>query len=247
MTEFIKSPNLPQRKVKKIICGTKDDKILSFFKSEGIDVVEILENNLIDHSVSLHADMAAVHLGENKLLIDQNQTSLYEKLVQLGADVRFADKTVSGNYPYDIGLNFALFGDFAVGNFRYADITLKNEISDKVKIEVKQGYSKCSILVIGENAIITDDESIYAKTVLNGIDTLLISKGDIMLSGHEYGFIGGASGKISKETIVFFGDIKKHSDFEKITQFILAHNCNFVCTDDGFLRDIGGFISFKEM
>lgn len=32
---------------------------------------------------------------------------------------------------------------------------------------------------------------------------LLISSGDIKLEGYDYGFIGGASGKISDNTVVF--------------------------------------------
>jgi hypothetical protein len=119
-------------------------------------------------------------------------------------------------------------------------------ISSKKKIEVKQGYCKCSVLIVDENSVITDDESIHRKMSENGIDSLFVSKGDISLPGHEYGFIGGSSGKISKETIIFFGDVRNHRDFKKISEFITNHGCKFICTDSGALRDIGGFISITE-
>ena len=68
-------------------------------------------------------------------------------------------------------------------------------------INVNQGYSGCSVCVINDSAIITDDESIFtaAQNFLN--DVLLIQKGSIRLNGYNYGFIGGCCGKISKNKL----------------------------------------------
>ena len=246
MMKYIKNPNLPETKVNTVICGTEDEDILDFFKRNDISIISIKPNNEIDIAVSTHADMAVSHLGNNVIIADKNQKNLQEELCSLNFKVHFAKNEISGKYPQDIALNFAVVGNNIIGNFKYVDENLLNLISDKRKIDVKQGYCKCSILVIDENAVITDDESIYRKTTENGIDSLLVSKGDILLSGHEYGFIGGASGKISKETVVFFGDIRKHKDYEKIVLFTKKHGCNFICTDDKELRDIGGIISIIE-
>ena len=120
-------------------------------------------------------------------------------------------------------------------------------VSDMQKIKVNQGYCKCSTLVVKENALITDDESIYHKMRENGTEALLVSKGDIFLKEHDYGFIGGASGKISNDTIVFFGNIFLHRDSEMIISFIREHGCSYLCTDNGPLRDIGGIIPLSEM
>ncbi len=243
MTEFIKKPNLPERKVKKIICGTDDSKILKFFEKEEIDVISIAPNINVDNAVSRHADMFALHLGENKVIIDKAQKELYNALISLGMDVLVTEKEIYGIYPGDVGLNFALFGDFAVGNFKFADKVLPENINSAEMINVRQGYAKCSILIVNKNTIITDDESIHRKVVEKGINSLLISKGDVFLEGHEYGFIGGASGKLSDDTVVFFGNIEFHRDYKLIKAFLGKNNCKFVCTDDGKLRDIGGFIS----
>lgn len=245
MTEFIKNPNLPEKRVRTVVCGTHDEKILEFFKSQNINVIPITANRTIDFSVSGHADMAAIHLGGNKILTDKSQTVLCETLSNQGMEVILTENPVSGDYPDDIGLNFALFGDFAVGNFRYADKKLLDCTENKTRINVKQGYAKCSVLVVNEKAVITDDESIYRKAVEKGIDCLLISKGDISLEGHEYGFIGGASGKISNSTVVFFGNVEKHCNFNEIRLFLEKNGCDFRCTDSGKLRDIGGIISIK--
>lgn len=246
MKKFIVCPNLPQRNVTELICGTDDELILGFFEKNNINVIKNSPNADVDPSVSTHADMAVLHLGGNKIIIDKRQNGLRSELEKLGFAVCETDESVKGEYPKDIKLNFALISDFAVGNFIYADKSLKKETADKKLIYVNQGYCKCSTLAVDEKSAITDDSSIHKALLKNGLDALLISKGDISLEGHEYGFIGGASGKIAKDTVLFFGDITAHRDFNKIKEFLACHNCGYVCSDEGPLRDIGGIIPLFE-
>lgn len=246
MIKFIINPNLPQGCVDKIICGTDDTDILKFFHDKNITVLANDPNMHIDSAVSTHADMAALHLGDKIIIIDKAQRSLKKALIDNGFCVTETLAEIAGEYPDDIALNFTVTDGYIAGNFTFADDNLLKLLSDKTKIQVKQGYCKCSVLVIDDKAIITDDESIYRKASENGIESLLISKGDVMLSGHEYGFIGGASGKISSDTVVFFGNIKLHRDYEKISCFLKKHGCSYICTDNNSLRDIGGIIPLTE-
>lgn len=246
MIKYISSPNLPQGKISKVICGTDDRRILDFFSDESIEVISFEPNRCVDPAISAHADIIALHLSSNDIIIDKSQDALAQVLSDLDMNVHWTEKSISGAYPFDVALNFAVFGDFAVGNFKYADKNLMPLISEKRLINVNQGYCKCSMLIINESAVVTDDESIYRELMNNDFDCLLISKGDISLVGHEYGFLGGASFKLSHDTVVFFGNVKKHRDFESIKAFLDKHGCSFVCTDDGDFRDIGGIVSICE-
>lgn len=246
MIKFIQRPNLPEDKVKAIICGTEDKSILSYFACKGITVIKNTANLRIDRAVSTHVDMAAIHLGGDCIVIDKSQSALSTELRSLGMKVLESETDVTGEYPRDIGLNFAFVGNRILGKFCHADTAFLKETENFERLDVKQGYCKCSTLVVSKNAIITDDEGIYRKASGNGIEGLLVAKGDISLDGHPYGFIGGASGKISDDTVLFFGDIKKHSDFEKICAFLKKHGCSYECTDDGQLRDIGGIVPIIE-
>lgn len=246
MMSFIKKSNLPEKAVCTLICGTDDERIISYFSRKGITVIKNEANTAIDSAVSTHADMAAVHLGGERIIADKKQTGLCEILSSLGMNVILSEGDVSGEYPYDIGLNFAVISGCLLGKLADADSALLRETEELERLNVNQGYCKCSTLVVSENAIITDDEGIYRKATENGLRGLLVSKGDILLDGHPYGFIGGASGKISDNTAVFFGDIKKHRDFNKIAAFLSEQGCTYECTDDGPLRDIGGIIPLTE-
>jgi hypothetical protein len=65
------------------------------------------------------------------------------------------------------------------------------------------------------------------------------------LPGHQYGFIGGASGKISENEILFFGDITAHQDYKKIAGFIEKHGCKIISLNFP-LTDFGGIIPIIE-
>lgn len=246
MTDFIKNPNLPKNIVKTLICGTDDIRILNYFESRNIEVIRSDENNYVDPAVKSHTDMAVLHLGDNIIVVDKGQEALIGKLREIGMEVYETAEIISGKYPRDVKLNFTIIGNNIFGNFRYIDSTVEDKLSGMNCFSVKQGYCKCSVLVLSETAAITDDESISRKMLEKGIDCLFISKGDICLDGHEYGFIGGASCKIGEDTVLFFGDITKHTDFISIDSFLSKHNCKYACTDNDALRDIGGAVPVLE-
>ncbi len=245
MSSFVVNPNLPKGKVACIVCGELCAELNAYLDSKGIERLLIEPNKLIDPAVRFHADMAVLHLGANRIIADKNQTSLINSLKAKLFSVTEARNEISGEYPHDVALNFTVVDDKIIGNFKYADEALLDSIDGYCQINVNQGYCKCSCLVVDGNAIITDDKSIYNKATENGIDCLLISKGDIILGGHEYGFIGGASAKISKDEILFFGDITKHRDYKIIADFIENHGCKIEYLNFS-LTDFGGIIPITE-
>ena len=245
MIRYVKDANLPKGRVKSIICGELCKELNEYFDNLGIERIVIEPNTQIDDAVKFHADMASIHLGENKILIDINQNKLSSVLKTKGFNVISTGNEIKGEYPCDISLNFTIVRNNIIGKIDFADKKLL-ELTDTFKcINVKQGYCKCSCLVVNNNAIITDDESIYKSLISNEFDALLISKGDTLLPGHEYGFIGGASGKICEDEVLFFGNITQHRDYKKISDFSEKHDCKIAYLDFP-LTDFGGIIPLTE-
>ena len=131
-------------------------------------------------------------------------------------------------------------------------------------IDVPQGYTKCNTLIVDEYSIITSDVGIYnscyglpdltgseaapedCKSCISGSsapqpEVLLIEKGHIKLQGFDYGFIGGASGRIG-DTIIFNGDITQHPDYERIAAFIESRGLKIKYFAEYLLEDIGSII-----
>lgn len=216
-------------------------KLITELEKKGINCIVLEDNTDIDYSVRNHADMAAYRLSDGKIILDKRQIEAGSKLKKLGIDVIYTDDDISGAYPDDIFLNAARIGDTVIGKISNISRAIKDDTENL--IDVRQGYAKCSICVVNDNAFITDDKSIYDKCKDN-FDVLLIDKGDILLEDKDYGFIGGASGKLG-DTVYFFGSLSYHRDGEKIKAFLGKHKEKYECLFDGQLIDIGGFVEVK--
>lgn len=151
---------------------------------------------------------------------------------------------IGKTYPENVRLNCLFVGSKLYGKLSAVDSSVldycdKNDIQT---VNVNQGYTRCSTLVINDNAVITADKSVEKALKSNGVEVLLISTGHILLEGFDYGFIGGA-GFTDSGTTTFFGDITKHPDYEKIKAFCETHHTSvcILCKNQP-LTDIGGVV-----
>ncbi|MBQ7384938.1 MAG: hypothetical protein IJW04_00335 [Ruminococcus sp.] len=225
---------------KTILMSPADSKIYEFFERQfNVICTDCLED-FIPYE-RYHADMQALKI-KDKLFINAKCKKLINKLTELGINYIICEG-IGNNYPNNVALNAALIGNKLLCNEKALHPLIKDYCNSSGIdiVHVKQGYTKCSTLVIDENSIITDDESIHKSAVKAGIDVLLIKKGDIFLNENNYGFIGGASVVIGK-TVYFFGSINTHQDYDKLKGFILKKNMNIECTGTQRLIDIGGII-----
>lgn len=111
---------------------------------------------------------------------------------------------------------------------------------------MRQGYAKCSAVPVTENAIITDDVAIASAAEKNGLEVLLVSKGDVLLPGREYGFIGGCCGLIAPDIMLFNGDLSSHGDADRIRAFLSSFGVSAEETGHFPLTDIGGILPLAE-
>lgn len=238
---FVTNPNLPDKKVTTVIVGEIYKNTVNALSKLGIKCITLPFNKSLPNQLAYHADMNILHLGENKFAVSSENKNL-----SIGGIKIISSCNLGNVYPYDISLNIALIGNIALVGKKNINDNHLNDISSHNYniIKVKQGYCKCSVCVVNENAIITDDENI-ATALHNFLDVLLITKGSIELKGYNYGFIGGCCGLIDRNLLAFTGDIKKHSDYENIKSFLTNHSCDYICLENKNLIDIGGILPIK--
>ncbi|MFI3206608.1 MAG: hypothetical protein R3Y33_05130 [Clostridia bacterium] len=202
------------------------------------EIILTQKNTNLDCRTSYHSDLQVLRLKNNIIFVLNNNNYEFDDLKTV-----YTEKTPTNLYPNDCLLNCLILGCKVFCLIKGIDIKLKKYLieNDYELINVKQGYSKCSVLKLNENAIITADINIAEKAKENGIDVLLISQGDIELADYDYGFIGGASAVIENK-VFFFGNINLHSDANIIFDFINKYNMEIVCLSDDKLNDIGGFV-----
>ena len=252
MMRFVETPNLPVC-ASTVIIGEKYCNILQNGVGKlGINILPMPDNPCIDARLSGHADLSVLHLGGNRLLLAPylKGSSFSQQLGNMGFDLEFADIEQSALYPNDAQMNVCIIGDKVIYNPKTVpDVMVKYlTFGDRaVQINNRQGYSRCSVCVVNDNAIITADEGIYRSAKAHGIDVLKIMPGYIDLPGFDYGFVGGASFKISDTKLAFTGGLDRHPDAERITEFASLHNIDIVYITDKRAFDIGGAIPIAEI
>lgn len=244
--KFIENPNLPTGEVSTVAISADAQKAIKKLNEMCIETVLINKNSALPKPVQSHADLQLLHLKNNKILISDEHLFLGESEKKF--DIILSRYVLGNKYPEDVPLNCKIIGKHIILNSR----TISKEILDFAQneqltvIDVNQGYSGCSVCVLDENTIITDDPSIFAaaQNFLN--DTLLIEKGSIRLEGYGYGFIGGCCGKIAENKLAVNGRIESHSDYKRIIDLCEKKKIEIVELSDEALTDIGGILPLTE-
>ena len=243
---FLKNPNLPENKVTTVYAYIDDFALKNAFDESSIKVVAVNENPFLDTPVSHHADMLANYIGKSIFLSDKHQIELC-KFIEDNNGKSVIIENIKSPYPDDCLLNFADIGDYIICNRSILTEQIVEILPEKTIIDVKQGYSKCSVCICGYNTIITDDISVYNAVLhYNNINSLLIEKGSVTINKYDYGFIGGCCGLIDRNTLLFNGDLSTHSDFDKIKKFLYDNYVNYINIKGKKLTDIGSVIPIME-
>ena len=244
MIEFIKQPNLPDKKISLAALSCNFSGIIAALNNFSIKTIKIYNNQKLDGGVRSHADMNILHLGENKIIANREQGEAVKQLKSFGFEIIYPDNIIKKDYPDNVALNSVIINDKVICKYNNTEKKLKEFITKKNYrvIDVKQGYSKCSVCIVNENSIITSDESIKSKAVEAGLNVLKISSGYIKLPGYDYGFIGGCSGFIDKNKLAFTGNVFFHPDGKRIADFCNNLNVEIICLSDDLLVDVGSII-----
>lgn len=223
----------------KLIMSDKYTYFCDELSKSGYEVVHTDTISLFHKPEQKHADMQCLRIDDNYFLLNECK-GLKQSLKALNPTVIL--QKAGKRYPQNVLLNCLYLNNVLYGKLSaLADEVKKYCNKNNIKtVNVNQGYTRCSTLVIDEKAVITADTSIAKVLENNGVEVLKICEGHIFLEDFDYGFIGGAGVKIGN-TIFFCGNIKNHPDFEKINAFINRHNkiIKILC-EEITLTDIGG-------
>lgn len=248
MLGFVEKPHLPQSRVRHIIIGEKYRKLLeNALIQNNLSPIWLKNNEFVDERLSGHCDLMSAHLGGRRIVVCEflkNSQLINNKELPEVELFTVPDPTGKA-YPKDAGLNFCLIGRKLIYNPKTANSSVVSEL-DCEMIPCKQGYTKCSICVVDENAIITADTKIVQIAAENGIEALLVEKDIAALDGFEYGFIGGASFKIDRNKIAFTGIINNTDEKNRIESFLSSRGIEAIYLTEHELFDIGSAIPLTE-
>lgn len=241
--EFLNAPFVPQGKVLKVIISFDcSDNIITELQKNNIEVIKTLKNKNLKESMSGHADLQ-INIVDDIAVVADFCFEHYKNMLPEFNVVKGV-KEVQDTYPLDVSYNISAVNNCLYHNLKYTDSKLLEIYKNKgYRIQnVKQGYTKCTSCIVSENAVITEDIGLARIYKANDVDVLVVEPGDVKLNGFNYGFLGGASGLISNDTLAFCGNIKKHRNYKEIYSFTQKHKVDIISLSDEQLTDYGSII-----
>ncbi|TJX13014.1 hypothetical protein E9840_11065 [Tissierella creatinini] len=232
-----------------IIDARAREDLVEKLKSLNICVIKTVKCHELQEGVSYHPDMVIHPINQNLLVVAPNVFDYYDEMLsKKGIIVVKGEKELTSKYPDDIAYNVGRLRGFAIHNFIHTDEKLKWYLKkENIEfIDVKQGYSKCSLAIIDESSGITSDKTIFESLSKKGMDILKIEPGHINLEGYKYGFIGGATGNYSKTQMFFTGKFDRHPDHRRIETFLRKRKVEIIYLSDDEIMDLGTIITLNN-
>ena len=168
------------------------------------------------------------------------------RLINLSGELIFSEKSdFSPDYPKNAAWCAVALDGLLLHRL---DITAK-PILDAAKrrnfrlVNCRQGYAKCSAVVVDGKSVITSDTGVARALSGAGVSVLTVAPGFVELPGFDTGFIGGATGRVGDE-LYFNGDLSAHPDYTRIIEFCEARGVRVRHFPGLPLRDIGSIIEY---
>ena len=178
---------------------------------------------------------------------DERQYMAEERLVTIDVkdNMELDAMKISGQgkeYPADARLCACVVGRFCIHNFRISEAG----VAGFERVDVRQGYAKCCTCVVDGRSVMTSDPGIARACRECGLNVLEIRPGYIELEGFDYGFIGGASFKLSADELAFTGRLDAHPDFGAVMDFLAGRGvgATFLTGETAF--DVGSVLPLTE-
>jgi len=239
--KLTEKPHIPKGKCTLLIA----DRTNNLIPKNDAEIIYTCESNKILPGINTHPDMQVCHLGGGDIVVCEEFFDYYNNaLTPRGFNVIKGENTISPDYPSDIAYNCVILKDTLYHKLSHTDRSILEYAERKQMrtVNVRQGYTGCSTLIVGERTVITSDKGLYKAYENDGIDVLYIDNKTIRLSGFDYGFIGGCGGMISEKEIFFFGNLKRFCEYNKIYKFLNERNIKITYETEETLTDFGGII-----
>ena len=215
----------------------------------GYNIVELPCSDILYPEISSHPDIFCCKINEKVIIEEKMYERINEKIYDK-SNIIISKQKLEKKYPHDVIYNICQIGKNVIHNFKYTNKKTLSLIAkyNLNKINIKQGYSNCSIAVIDENSVIVSNEKIANILSENKIDVLNINWNlDIKLLNckgtysNMTGFIGGAISRLDDYVIVF-GDLEKIDKNNIIRSYITKKGLEIIDFKGLDVIDYGGII-----
>ena len=247
MYERFCTPFLPKNRVKRVfVSGLMPDYLIRELEDMMIKPYIMGKSHNMNGELAYHPDILINNYAKGLWICEHDARYIpkdfpYKLIME-------TETELEDLYPYDCPFNnFRIAHALVCGKAVNYLIKQYAAYEDRLVILVPQNYTKCCTVLVNEKAVITSDQFIYKTLRRHGFDVLRVYDGpDIYLNGYSHGLIGGCAGKISKNTLVFTGDLNQYKYGDDIRDFCRNHHVDALSLSSRPLYDYGGILPITE-
>ena len=228
------------------------------------DVLFLNPTEITYKSISAHPDIFFFQTKDGLIYAPNAPKKIVNELKKRKIKLTEGKKEVGKKYPETVPYNAVGIGNTLIHNLKHTDSTILSLYENH--IHVNQGYTRCNLLALNENAFITSISDNRQQSTVNSQRCLSLSKAElgastgsateklkvqssmfkvlyidprqIKLEGHDHGFFPGCCG-VWKNNLVVCGSTKYLKEKEELDKFLTDNNFNLIELYDGELVDVG--------
>ena len=222
------------------------------------NVLFINPTSITYDSISSHPDIFFFQKDDALIYAPNAPKKIVKELKKRKINLIEGEKEVGKKYPETVPYNAVGIGNLLIHNLKHTDETILSSYENH--INVNQGYTRCNLLALNENAFITSDVGIFnavnsQQTTDNRlcsheslvetygrtseyISVLYIDPKQIKLEGQKNGFFPGCCG-VWKNNLIVCGSTKNLKEKSELDKILKDNNFNLIELYDGELIDVG--------
>ncbi|MBR6775508.1 MAG: radical SAM protein [Bacteroidales bacterium] len=207
------------------------------------NVIFINPNSVTYNSISSHPDIFFFQKDDALIYAPNAPKRIIKELKKRKIKLIEGKKEVGKKYPETVPYNAVGIGNLLIHNLKHTDETILSSYENH--INVNQGYTRCNLLALNENAFITSDlaisrqlSAVNSQSQSSTVKVLYIDPKQIKLEGQRNGFFPGCCG-VWKNNLIVCGSTKNLKEKTELDKFLKENNFNLIELYDGELIDVG--------
>ncbi|HSP46751.1 MAG TPA: hypothetical protein VLN47_01570, partial [Clostridiaceae bacterium] len=192
-------------------------------RSLGFQVILSEKLDFLYNAVKGHPDLQFVNACNTLICHKGLSEDKARELDALGIPFILSQNRLDPPYPGHIILNAAISDDLFIHSLRHTDPSVLSACPSLQLVDVRQGYTRCSLAYVGSDSYVTSDTGI--SKVLQDLEknVLLLPEGDVVLEGFSHGFIGGCLSRVTikdEHILLVTGSLDSYRHGESLRAFL---------------------------
>lgn len=208
-------------------------------------LLELTTEGIVYPAISGHPDIFFCRVGQELVTAPNLPDRYFETLSAHGIKVLRGEQHLGKQYPATAKYNAVATRNYLIHPPVITDQTIKNLCINKKILAVKQGYTRCNLMMVGEEHALISDAGI--ERVLNqaGIKTFFVDPGTVRLPDFGHGFFGGCCG-FWMDTVYVLAGRGSIAQSAEIEAFAAAAGCRIRWLTNQMPFDGGGIFFVEE-